>query len=79
MHPPGLFQILVLVLIALVLFGRGRIGNLMGDFGKGVKSFRKALGEDDDEAARIPGPRHEAVPASQTAAEPNASPDQTNG
>lgn len=44
---PGLFQILVIVLIVLVLFGRGRISGMMGDFGKGIKSFKKGLGEDD--------------------------------
>ena len=44
---PGLFQILIIALIILVLFGRGRISEMMGDFGKGIKSFRKGLGEDE--------------------------------
>ena len=44
---PGLFQILIIALIVLVLFGRGRISEMMGDFGKGIKSFRKGLGEDE--------------------------------
>ena len=43
---PGLFQILIIALIILVLFGRGRISEMMGDFGKGIKSFRKGLGDD---------------------------------
>ena len=38
---------LVVALVVLVLFGRGRISETMGDFGKGIKSFRKGLAEDD--------------------------------
>ena len=43
----GPFQILVIALVLLVLFGRGRISDLMGDFGKGVKSFREGLADDE--------------------------------
>lgn len=48
---PGLFQILIIALIILVLFGRGRISEMMGDFGKGLKSFKKGLGDDEDSPA----------------------------
>ena len=35
--------------IALVLFGgRGKVSDLMGDFGKGINSFKKGLAEKDD-------------------------------
>ena len=47
MKIPGLFQILVIALIILVLFGRGRISEMMGDFGKGIKSFKRGIGDDD--------------------------------
>ena len=64
---PGLFQILIIALIILVLFGRGRISEMMGDFGKGIKSFKRGLDEDDGStghaAARIESPSHEAQPA----------------
>jgi sec-independent protein translocase protein TatA len=43
----GPFQILVIALVVLVLFGRGRISGLLGDVGKGVKNFREGLAEDD--------------------------------
>ena len=69
MHLPGLFQILVLALIALVLFGRGRIGDFMGDVGRRVKSFRQAF-TDEEEATRLPG--------AQTTAEATASADHTS-
>lgn len=61
----GPFQILIIGLVILVLFGRGRISEMMGDFGKGVKSFRQGLNEDDKPA--VP-PQIDAQPA-ETAAE----------
>ena len=61
---PGLFQILIIALIILVLFGRGRISEMMGDFGKGIKSFKRGLDEDEQPApARIESPASEAHPA----------------
>lgn len=78
----GPFQILIIALVILVLFGRGRISEMMGDFGKGVKSFRQGLNEDDkqDQAptpapARIEGPAHEAKPAAEAAADPRPASD----
>ncbi|MCB5426253.1 twin-arginine translocase TatA/TatE family subunit [Altererythrobacter sp. CC-YST694] len=47
----GPVQLLIIAVIILVLFGRGRISEMMGDFGKGVKSFRKGINEDDTPAA----------------------------
>ena len=43
---PSLVQILVVVFLVLIFFGRGRISNFMGDLANGIKSFRKGL-EDD--------------------------------
>jgi sec-independent protein translocase protein TatA len=42
----------ILVLgVALLLFGgRGKISELMGDFAKGIKSFKKGMAEDDQAA-----------------------------
>tara|TARA_A100001391_G_scaffold171212_1_gene132426 strand:- start:139 stop:354 length:216 start_codon:yes stop_codon:yes gene_type:complete len=50
---PGWTQILLVVLLALLLFGgRGKIASIMGDFAKGITSFRKGLREgDEDEPA----------------------------
>ena len=49
----GTFSIwhwIVVLLIVLVLFGgRGKVSALMGDFGKGLKSFKKSMKDDDDE------------------------------
>jgi len=44
----SIWHILLLAAIALVLFGgRGKLSDLMGDFAKGIKSFRKGLADDD--------------------------------
>ncbi len=44
----GIWQWVIVLAIVLLLFGgRGKISGLMGDFGKGLKSFKKALKDDD--------------------------------
>ena len=46
----GIWQWVVVLVIVLVLFGgRGKISQLMGDFGKGLKSFKKGIKEDGPE------------------------------
>jgi len=41
--------------IVLVLFGgKGKISDLMGDFAKGIKSFKKGLAEEDEKPAEKP-------------------------
>ncbi len=51
----GTFSIwhwLVVLAVVLILFGGGgKISRLMGDFGKGLKSFKKSLKEEDEEVA----------------------------
>jgi len=48
-------HILLLLVIALLLFGRGKISELMGDVAKGIKSFKKGMAEDDE--PEKPAPR----------------------
>lgn len=44
----GPWQIIIILIIALLLFGGGgRISSMMGDFAKGIKSFRKGLQDED--------------------------------
>jgi sec-independent protein translocase protein TatA len=45
---------LVVILVIVLLFGRGRISDLMGDFAKGINSFKKGL---NDDAATPPPPQ----------------------
>lgn len=60
---------LVVLAIVLVLFGRGRVAEIMGDFGKGIKSFKQGMNDDEAKSPpqRIEGPQHEAKPASEAA------------
>ena len=45
----SIWHILILAVIALVLFGgRGKVSDLMGDFGRGINSFKKGLNEKED-------------------------------
>ena len=43
----GIWQIVIVALVVLVLFGRGRISEMMGDFGKGISSFKKGMTEEE--------------------------------
>ncbi|NOZ43292.1 MAG: twin-arginine translocase TatA/TatE family subunit [Alphaproteobacteria bacterium] len=43
----GFWQIAIVALLVLILFGRGKISDLMGDVAKGIRSFKKGLSEDD--------------------------------
>lgn len=63
----SVWQIAIIAVVILVLFGRGRISEMMGDFGKGISSFKKGMSEDQasppaEPAKRIGGPA-EAAPA----------------
>jgi sec-independent protein translocase protein TatA len=39
---------MVVLLVVLLLFGGGKVSSLMGDFAKGIKSFKKNMAEPDD-------------------------------
>ena len=50
----SIWHLLILGAIALVLFGgKGKISDLMGDFGKGVNSFKKGLSEAEKEDPKV--------------------------
>jgi sec-independent protein translocase protein TatA len=40
---------LIVLVVVLLLFGRGKIPELMGDMAKGIKSFKKGMSDDDAE------------------------------
>lgn len=41
---------IVVLAVVLLLFGRGKVSDLMGDVAKGIKSFKKGMAEDDEPA-----------------------------
>ena len=76
---------IVVALVILVLFGRGKISETMGDFGKGIKSFKKGLGEEEKTSAPATPPPPPAqiappsVPETHAAAPAPAATDDTTG
>jgi sec-independent protein translocase protein TatA len=46
----SLWHWLVVIIIVLLLFGKGRISDMMGDLGKGLKSFKQGMADEDDKA-----------------------------
>ena len=48
----SVWQILIIGVILVLLFGRGKISELMGDVAKGIKSFKKGMAEDDEDEKR---------------------------
>lgn len=69
----GVWQILILAIVILVLFGRGRISEMMGDFGKGISSFKKGMNEAEETVtttkAQIEAPAKDASGSETKAAE----------
>jgi len=59
-------HILILLVVVLLLFGRNKISDLMGDFAKGIKSFKKGM-QDDDDVAEKPEPPLKTIDHSATA------------
>ena len=45
----GFWQIAIVVILVVLLFGRGKISSLMGDVAKGIKSFKKGMSSDPNE------------------------------
>ena len=43
----GIWQVLIVVVLVLLLFGAGRLPRVMEDIAKGIKSFKKGIAEDD--------------------------------
>ena len=72
---PSIWQLLIVLVIVLLLFGTKKLRNLGGDLGSTIKSFRSAMKEggedrkDDDEAAKDP------AQLSQSAEQPRAGAD----
>jgi len=67
---------IVVVLVIVLLFGGGRISGLMGDVAKGIKSFKKGLADDEDDAAASARPVQRLDQRPVQPAEPTAARDE---
>ena len=47
----GFWQIAIVVVLVVLLFGRGKISDLMGDVAKGIKSFKKGMSDNNDQSS----------------------------
>ena len=58
-------HIVVFALVVLVLFGRGKVSEFMGDFGKGVKSFKQGMADETNPQPPAAPPQIPPAPPSQ--------------
>ena len=49
----GFWQIAIVVVLVVLLFGWGKISSLMGDVAKGIKSFKKGMSDNSDQSSSI--------------------------
>jgi sec-independent protein translocase protein TatA len=47
---------IIVIAVVLLLFGRGKISDLMGDVAQGIKAFKKGMQDDDTTAEKTPEP-----------------------
>ena len=53
MHAPGIWGIIVVAIVVILLFGRGKIAGLMGEVASGIKSFQKGMRDEEKPASQI--------------------------
>jgi sec-independent protein translocase protein TatA len=61
----SLWHWLVVGVVILLLFGKGRFSDMMGDVAKGIKSFKKGMTEDEEAPRRISEEKKSEVPPAQ--------------
>jgi len=53
MHAPGIWGILIVAVVVILLFGRGKISGVMGEVASGIKAFQKGMRDDDKPIDRV--------------------------
>lgn len=53
MHAPGIWGVIVVAVVVVLLFGRGKISGMMGEVASGIKAFQKGMKDDDKPAPRV--------------------------
>jgi sec-independent protein translocase protein TatA len=49
----GIWQVVLILLIVLILFGAGKLPKVMGDVAKGVKNFKAGMKDDDEDDKKV--------------------------
>ena len=65
----GIWQIAIVVVLVVLLFGRGKISSLMGDVAKGIKSFKKGMSDNPDQTSSISSSEETSKPSEETLSE----------
>ena len=52
MHAPGIWGIIIVAIVVVLLFGRGKISGMMGEVASGIKAFQKGMKDED----KVPPP-----------------------
>ncbi len=47
MHPPGILQLVLIIILVLLLFGSKRVPEIMENMAKGIKSFKDGMKDED--------------------------------
>ena len=69
----GWSGIIIVAVLVVLLFGRGKISSIMGDVAKGIKSFKKGLSDDDAEQTQTINTDTQSSTESQSSTEPQPS------
>ena len=64
----GWSGIIIVAVLVVLLFGRGKISSIMGDVAKGIKSFKKGMSDNPDQTSSISSPSEE-TPSEKTSNE----------
>ena len=53
MHAPGIWGILIIAVVVILLFGRGKISGVMGEVASGIKAFQKGMKDEEKPVERV--------------------------
>lgn len=48
----GVWQVVIILVIVLIIFGAGKLPHVMGDVAKGIKNFKKGMAEEESQPAK---------------------------
>ena len=72
----GFWQIAIVVVLVVLLFGRGKISSLMGDVAKGIKSFKKGMSDNPDQTSSLSSTSEQASNEETSTSEKTSNEDQ---
>ena len=72
----GFWQIAIVVVLVVLLFGRGKISSLMGDVAKGIKSFKKGMSDNPEQTSSLSSTSEKTSNEESSASEKTSNEDQ---